>query len=368
MIPGFKLVNSSAHPDVSSETGEDIQPDITMYKTNVNTTQLPTQFDKVDLWVELNLDADDDPFEIGNDDELDDYLSQIISCATELCCRQHRLFCFSVFIADPWARFIIWDRSGATATKRFNYRKDGQTLVDFFWRFVHLSDEGRGVDPTVLLATATEEALAKRHLAPWKNSRERPVYKFLVPDDDCGSREFLAWGTMSLPDSMFDRATRAYPVYEIATDRVMFLKDSWRSTEPGMLKESETLQLLNEEGVRYVPHYVCGDDIPGHETRTDKFAETYWKLAKGAALIPRVHNRFVEDCVGIPLERFSSTKQFMTVMYHAYLGEPLVILYVGQDHPDAFSQLTKTPTSSVESCTRISVQRTSLSTKRVMGS
>lgn len=233
-----------------------------MYPDSVDTTLHPTQFDKAALWMEFKPDDTYDPFIdegqtfLRHSKQRDSCRGQLVSYATELCSRQHRLFAFSIFLGDPWVRLIFWDRAGAVVTERFNFREDGNPLAEFFWRFAHLSDEDRGMDPTVSLATAEEANIAKEKLSRWKNAQERPVYKFLVPDNNNGMREFLAWGSMANADSMIGRATRAYPVYEVATDKVMFMKDAWRSLENGMLKESDTLMLLNEKGVRYVPQ-IC---------------------------------------------------------------------------------------------------------------
>ena len=66
-------------------------------------------------------------------------LGQLASYVTEWCTRQHWRFAFSIFIRDPYVQFICWDQAGAIVSERFDYRKNGQLLVDFLWRFTHLS-------------------------------------------------------------------------------------------------------------------------------------------------------------------------------------------------------------------------------------
>ena len=66
---------------------------------------------------------------------------------------------------------------------------------------------------------------------------------------------------MSEADSLTGRATRAWPVYNLKRNAVIFLKDSWHSLEPGMEKGSEILSKLNTAGIRNVSGLVCGDDL-----------------------------------------------------------------------------------------------------------
>ncbi|KAG5646857.1 hypothetical protein H0H81_008090, partial [Sphagnurus paluster] len=72
---------------------------------------------------------------------------------------------------------------------------------------------------------------------------------------------------MSYPESLAGRCTRAYPVYEQATKRLFFLKDSWRAE--GLNPESHIIELLNECAVPHVPCFVCGGDLPDGATITD---------------------------------------------------------------------------------------------------
>ncbi|KAG5650430.1 hypothetical protein H0H81_012291 [Sphagnurus paluster] len=72
---------------------------------------------------------------------------------------------------------------------------------------------------------------------------------------------------MSYPESLAGRCTRAYPVYEQATKRLFFLKDSWRAES--LNPESQIIELLNECKVPHVPRFVCGGDLPDSTTITD---------------------------------------------------------------------------------------------------
>jgi hypothetical protein len=320
-----------------------------MYKDDVDTTENMTRFDKLELHFEFKPKGSADPFHDPKPDiSLEERLTwkfesdaqsaqhsrgQLASYATEWCTRQHRTFAFSVFIFDPYVRFIRWDRSGIIVTERFNFRTDSQPFVNFLWRFVHLTDVERGKDDTVREATADEAQLAHEHLEKWRSDRERPVVVFCIQDGDV-RREFIGWGAMADAESLLGRATRAYPVYEKLSGGVGFLKDSWRaaSLEP----ESQTLRTLNLAGVRNVPALDCGGDIENHVTCSHIFGAEYtpeikeaenktlgrhqWRCGK-QRIIERLHHRFTTKFVGVHLRNFTSSKQMMQAILDAFIGE-----------------------------------------------
>ncbi|RDB15192.1 hypothetical protein Hypma_004781 [Hypsizygus marmoreus] len=358
LIPGFKFIDTSNHPDHESRDGKKIKPDPTMYKETVDTSKNVTQFGELELNVEFKTDTSHEPFDDhqGRDGNFEsttkmgkDCRGQLANYATEWCSRQHRLFAFSIFISDPYVRFIRWDRSGAIVSARFDFRTNSQPLIDFLWRFTRLeNDTLRGKDETVRPADAEETALAHKHLEEWKSPYERPVIVLQIED-----REFIAWGSMSDAESLTGRATRAYPVYEKATELCLFLKDTWRAVT--LEKESEILKMLNSKSVRNVPTFVCGDDISHHITLSasygtedvplptnpsnvatdtnvnDASSKTCistnnpvterkpWKIGKNR-LVTRVHHRFTEDFIGLPLKKFTSTKELMTAIFDAFIA------------------------------------------------
>jgi hypothetical protein len=291
-------------------------------------------------------------------DKRKDCRGQIASYATEMLARQYRTRAFSIYIGDPCVRLICWDRSGAVVTEKFNFRQDSQPLVDFLWYFGHASESDRGRDTTVRDATRAETKLAVRHLSRWKNERKRPVVVFTVQDGSC-AREFIAWGSMTDPESVTGRATRAYPVYEKATNKLYFLKDSWRAAT--LEKESDILRELNEKEVRNIPKFVCGDDIPGHTTLSHRFGvediveeqegkegDAHPRVKSAPRILEkrrkswkcgihnigeRVHHRFVEDFIGHHLDKFTSSKQFMTVVLDAFIGTSTILFSFSRSTP-----------------------------------
>ncbi|KAG6882356.1 hypothetical protein C0995_014897 [Termitomyces sp. Mi166 len=314
-----------------------------MYKKSVNTSNNKTQFDKAELNIEFKKSKASEPFVDdpnleqprswpfeadtkqgkGTRAQLTEYMAEVFS-------RQHRLFGFTLFICGPLARFIRWDRAGAIVSKQFDYCKDSQPLVQFLWRFCHLDDAKRGHDPSVRPATSEEVKLAKEKLSKWRPRKECPVVVFTVPDDNGNPREFMGWGSMAAPYSIIGRCTRAFPVYEKATDKCYFLKDVWRAymLDP----EADVLRELAEKQVEHIPKFLCGGDIDGQVTETDLYVpkeeplpmdkpRTWPKGDDWSRITQRFHHRFVMDCIGKSLKEFENSKQLMQVVSDAFTGE-----------------------------------------------
>ncbi|KAF4619377.1 hypothetical protein D9613_004759 [Agrocybe pediades] len=254
---------------------------------------------------------------------------ELLSHAKTLLNHQHRTHAFMIHIADPHARLIRFDRDGAIVSQRFNYREHGG-LLEFLWRYSTSSEEARGKDPTVTRATATEAALANEKLARWnhKNHNDRPVYKLTVQDqkpsgsDERKKMEVLVSTPVARPSSVTGRATKGYVGYDLGSGNLVFVKDSWRSTDPSMVKESDTLRTINSAGITEgVPVILCGDDLEGRwqSTYTTEYSHGIWNLEQQRSGDRRIHTRFVTDKVGTPLEDFRTSKDFLKAFYDAFL-------------------------------------------------
>lgn len=336
LFPGLKLVDTSNHHDNNADDHKKIRPDMSAYLSKVATAKNVIRFEAEELMFELKPPSAPahpfkDPKPTATTEQLTEHSfetntdagilcrGQIASYFTEWFSRQHRTHGFLVYVANDGMRFIRADRSGAIVSRSFDWRQEPQTFAEFLWRFAHLTPEQRGRDTTVRPATPREKGLAHLNLRPWEPKKERPIIVLQVPEDQGGFREVIAWGAMADADSLTGRATRAWPVYDLKLEKVVFLKDSWRSLVVGMEKESEILSDLNKAGVRNVPKLICGDDIDGHLTLTQKFISKPWN-AGGTGITSRAQHRFLEDFVGKHLCHFTSSKQLMQAVYDAFIA------------------------------------------------
>ncbi|PPQ92796.1 hypothetical protein CVT25_003907 [Psilocybe cyanescens] len=374
-MPGFKLVNTSVNfdPTLKQVPGMKNKPDVCGYKNGVNTNTIPTKYEDMELIFEFKpASAQANPFNdppkkskelLPEDFEFENTGKQHALCRGQLACyarvwtaKQHRTHCFMVWIGGPYARIIRLDRSGGIVSEQFQYEANAPLLLEFLWRFSITSDEARGMDPTVTRASLAETKLAQDKLYAWKRG-ERSVFKLKIPDptqvdlnkntdvnpdpaqdelstthdvtldrtpdDSRKTRDVLVWGPLADPQSVTGRATRGYPALDLTSGKTVFVKDSWRACGPGMEKESDILRYLNEKKVRNVPQILCGDDLPGQHqtTATQDFANEDWNAgARKAQFVQRVHTRFAEDFIGLPLYKFASAKQFLQAVYDAFLA------------------------------------------------
>lgn len=281
----------------------------------------PTRLDLVRLFTVVGDSLDDDPLLVTGRE----CAERVVSCVNKI--SRNRLFLFSIWIGRKKARLFRWDASGIALTELFTWNVQQSPLADFLWRF-SLSLKAQGLDPTILPPTTEEEAHIVAVLSPYKfHGKEYPMQKFVVYDPVKERvREFLAWHPICLPASVFHRRTAGYPACEMGSDCVMFLKDSWRWGDDSMEEESSMIRKLNAANVRYVPRYICGGDacdwwldgrkptIGGQPQSAQNFDPDANRFEK------RVHNRFVTDKIGQPVNTFKSTKHLVQVVQHALIG------------------------------------------------
>ncbi|KAL0960015.1 hypothetical protein HGRIS_011665 [Hohenbuehelia grisea] len=356
IFPHHKIVDSSNYCDPNSTAGHKIKCDLHAYVEEFDATKQVNDTDAVRVNIEVKRKgfdpftefdcsraqstADPEPSQLSLAEKyaLEHPLEpsaysrvavrgQLISYATEIMSRQHRTHLFTLLILDQNARFIRWDRAGAIVSAAFDYTKNSQPLVDFFWRLGTYWDSLGGLDPTVRLADPAEQTLAKELLQQWAPTDvSRPVVVLTVPSfNGLPDQRYVAWGALATADSPIGRATRGWAACNVETKELGFLKDAWRS--PELLQETETLLTLQRKRCRNVPTLVCGGDL-GQVTRTQDYSGCAWN-SNGSAekVIVRQHVRFVVKEVGLPLSAFENSSDLLRLVFDAFLG-----------HKDAFTK------------------------------
>lgn len=253
-----------------------------------------------------------------------EFTGPTISYVAEIFRNQYRLAVFSIWIGKH-VRLFRWDALGVIVMDRFVWNDGPSALLDFLWRFSGLPAEDQSIDPTVLV-TKEEEAHTEKLLKPWaKETKQRPKRKVLLYDLITQKvREFLAWPPLCVPYSLRGRRTSCYPVCEMGSMEVGFLKNSWRWNIKEIEEEAVTIRSKN---VGYVPQLIRSDvyswwaahkKVPGQTTcnslNTDRAVK--WQ--------ERSLDRFVTDRVGHSLKTFRTTKELIQAVQHALLGKSLV--------------------------------------------
>jgi len=155
------LVDTHANPDAQRDN---LAPDISVYAVDNVPDDAKTDFSKMDLFVEFKFaetsDSFRDPkdplqpqaknFRFEDDSDVSRFnCGQLCSYAAAHAGSQFRVHTFTLSICGRSARFIRWDRAGATVTRSFDYVKEPHILANFFWRYAHLNHSHRGYDTSV---------------------------------------------------------------------------------------------------------------------------------------------------------------------------------------------------------------------------
>ncbi|KAI0714070.1 hypothetical protein C8T65DRAFT_645395 [Cerioporus squamosus] len=286
--------------------------------------------------------------------KLHDCLGQHISHAVEVFARQHRLFVFTISMFGSYARFLRWDRAGCVVSESFNIRERPDLLCEMLWRFAAASDVQRGHDPTVELALAEEpifmdaikryvrsqigsgqdaDQAIKLHYEPGHVVAIQVLHhRFTATSEN--TRRFLVSRPVVTPLAMVGRGTRGYWAVDTTTDRVVFLKDTWRHTS--LLEvEGETLRRLNDLGVRNIPSLVWHGDVPkGLPEVTRKLTQNDLQSTGSDQFVSfpgicqvdgenirtskRHHYRLVMGTVGSPLKTVRGAKELLHAAYDVF--------------------------------------------------
>ncbi|KAG1793679.1 uncharacterized protein HD556DRAFT_1237612, partial [Suillus plorans] len=141
---------------------------------------------------------------------------------------QYRTHAFSVLIICNCARILRWDREGVIITGSFDYN-DKPYLADFFYRYAQASPEMRGVNTSVMPASAEDADLARTVLGLPTTTR---MFKVAVPEDpDVKDSSQL---TLIIPQPVargfppVGRWTHTCPAFDILNKKIVMFKDSWR--------------------------------------------------------------------------------------------------------------------------------------------
>ena len=304
----------------------------------------------VELWIE-NKRKVDDPFikieELQRNPKATCHVNwtnaayktcgQLIEYATSHHRSQFRVFSFSVAVIEDTFRLLRWDRSGIIYTAPSNLA-DGY-LFEFLWRFNHLSPVDRGYDSTVSSADndEAESALPKLRTYPkFENVQKENLHRILVWDDrspNDGPRRYITPSAKWATEALIGRATFGYIAFDVERGELVYLKDFWRVDHPEIQKEGDVYRELHEAEVRNIAKMGRAGDVRltindgqvrasvgVQRTRPHDYLNHPWCPGR-PAVEPYVHYRLVLETVGMPLNRFKSTRQLCEVIRDAVVGK-----------------------------------------------
>ncbi|KZV69778.1 hypothetical protein PENSPDRAFT_608208 [Peniophora sp. CONT] len=243
---------------------------------------------------------------------------------------------YSAVIAGETARVLVFDHSGVIVTESFPW-KTGSVFTEFLWRLERASDKVIGLDDSVVegpLPAGVEDAaraafkkLNERGCAPYEVSADEPLRTVRVWDEaqvvdgEPKVRDYIATYPIELPPSLVSRWTVGYLAYDIVTDCVHWIKDSWRLAVDEFEKEGVTYERLKEAGVPNLPKVVCAGDVRWKDgsvqtTRAHEYTGADWAF-KTQNVNRLIHYRIVFSTIGRPLLRFRSFKHLCELLLEA---------------------------------------------------
>ncbi|KAI0665670.1 hypothetical protein C8Q78DRAFT_986039 [Trametes maxima] len=258
---------------------------------------------------------------------------QVLSYAQFVFAHQHRTCHFMVLFLGDQCRILRFDRSGIFATAKFNYKTDGEPLVEFLWRFAHLSPAERGIDVTAE-EVARDSELAKSmsdraKIGTDDYARERfaaslepawPWYLLHLTDERTGrKRRFLVGKPHFTAFGVAGRGTRSYVAVDAdnISGPFVHLKDAWRVVHDEIDKEGTILEQLNKESVPFIPTLLCHGDL-GQHTLSLKLWRKYHPDVPEDQMCPvkqHTHYRLVVKEVGKPLSEFKDGRELVFAMF-----------------------------------------------------
>ncbi|EPS94720.1 hypothetical protein FOMPIDRAFT_1090499, partial [Fomitopsis schrenkii] len=267
---------------------------------------------------------------------------QISRYAAKIMRRQFLSYCFTIFVCNNYAWLMRWDRAGLVISEPFDFIQQPQLLHRFLYRFACMTDIERGCDPTVQPAAKAEIERMRAftnldtdwHKAKFLGSvEEGPVVKISVPAADMITRgelergkkdkqpsnsselvpprEFLVGKPLFLSNSPTGSGTKGFIAYDVAEDRLVFLKDCWRPEAKTYYPEGEVYLHLHSHNVQYIATPVGAGDVVDdcggiHTTRADKFLQVdtpQWQ-----------HYRLILEEVAMPLEEYTDSYALIDIL------------------------------------------------------
>ncbi|EPS93379.1 hypothetical protein FOMPIDRAFT_93307 [Fomitopsis schrenkii] len=244
-------------------------------------------------------------------------MEKISRFATKIMRRQFVAHCFTMFICRNYARLMRWDRAGVVISEPFDFIEQPHLLHKFFYLFACMTDVERGCDPTVVPATEAEIGRMRtftNYDTPWHEAKflssvkEGPVVKILWP---LPPREFLVGKPLFMSNSPTGSGTKGFVAYNVAEDRLVFLKDCWRPEAETYYPEGEVYFHLHSKKVKFIATPVGAGNVVDacggiHTTRAHKFLQVgtpRWQ-----------HYRLILEEVAMPLEEYTNSYDLIDIL------------------------------------------------------
>ena len=324
---------------------------------DLDAVPLVTSFLQMELFVELENEAQSDPFQDLSSGEMeerdtikgDDTRDQCLLYTANQLAYQHRLFAFSLVICGKQARFIRRDREGAVVSAGIDCSQHQDFVVEFLQRFNQLTVEQRGFDPTAIPATPDEtemfeSAVAKIRIESLKHTigdkKTHPRFRLEVGGGKDGVSRYVIGRALDYNSGVMGRCTRGFVALDLSTRECVFLKDMWRPSVAGIEPEHIWYEKLVEAKVPYLVEFKHGSDVipstppldyhgtvtldpatNGASSQQGLTSRLGCLFSSGKTLRAHVHYRLVQKELCRPLSDFTNSRHLASVVLDSLKGK-----------------------------------------------
>ncbi|KAI0649725.1 hypothetical protein C8Q79DRAFT_940399 [Trametes meyenii] len=333
-----------------------------------------------ELLIEVKKDSDREPFDVAQKRDKPpnlpsgkahrDARGQVARYGREIFNRQHRQHLFMLSVVGHIAHILRLDTVGAIVSEPFNYLTQAELLGKFLYRFINMTPEQRGHNPTARRATPEEHTLFRSLWTrfpdvPSDSAVKRglkkaatdgwPIYALDIyalwsdPDDRLDTRVVKTYQShrclVGRPDSMngsmTGRMTRGFVAWDTVEQKAVYVKDSWRPVSSQIPSELENYQRLLERVLQpqkselFLTLRAGGDVVWSPDVRDGRCMEStdpHGSLQAVATLTQELvpagrgrpfarHNcRLIFKEICRPLEDFSTASQLVESVYGALIA------------------------------------------------
>ncbi|KAM5539845.1 hypothetical protein V8D89_006348, partial [Ganoderma adspersum] len=268
-------------------------------------------------------------FELEDEGLLEESVNEVFTC-------QHRLFVFMILFVEDKARLLHFDRVGVSMTAEFDYTQRPEVIGKFLYRLSR-NRASTGNDPTATRANEADAELFRNlHMryhaasAVGRGLRDAategwPVYKLCIegrfspngstavlPNDPVSRREFVVGKPVSTCRSLCGCGTKIFVAYDVATKKIVVIKDSWGPTSMDLRSEYDTYLLLNSAERLAGQPFLIPTLLGGGDVICDRVPQG--TQCSNPDLFSRTHYRLVLKEVCRPLEDFTNSLELVTAI------------------------------------------------------
>lgn len=272
----IRLVNTSSSPSTGLPINS-LSPGIAAYDIKDDSIN-ETDFTRIYPWLDFNRQTDpfsDNPGEsfFQDTEDADLVLGQMVSYTVAHLASQFRT---PSSYAEIMYVYFAGITPGSLYSERFGYLHGSRPVAEFLRRFDELTLEQRGFNSSVRRPSKSDRDNAASMLRPGRQDDksdgdlaarlaeyEPAMFVEHVFHDSTGTEpsRFIGPPPKRYPMSLLGCTSRGRLVLDVKSNRVCYLKDTWRIANPSIKQEGSTYDVLQQHEIPHIPGVVSRGDV-----------------------------------------------------------------------------------------------------------